>query len=127
MPKVTVFRTQGWASANCAFRACIIDEATGAPIVPATVSAIAWTVRQSVGPSAGSTTGSGSLSPVASYLFGSLSTVGWRQDTTGWNFRALLPASAFSAPGEYVVDFAFTLADGTTFPVKILHSVISRL
>lgn len=32
---------------------------------------------------------------VADVWFDTLSTVGWRADTTGWNFKATLPASVF--------------------------------
>lgn len=107
-------------------RARLYDDSTGALLLPANVNAIAYTVAQSAGPQQGTTTGSGNLSPVADYLFGSLSVVGWTADSLGWNFKATLPATAFPNPGDYVVDFLLTLADGSVFPVKAYHHASSR-
>lgn len=126
MAKPLTWQTDGWQSTRVTVRACLYDDSTGVPIVPSAVSSIAYTVKESVGPSAGTTTGSGSLSPVSSYLNSSLSVVGWTYDSTGWNFSASLPASCFPDAGDYVVDFVFTLTDGTTFPVKLYHHVRSR-
>ncbi len=126
MGKPITFQSNGWATTNTTFRAYIENDQTGTFIAPAAVTAIAYTVKQALGPSQGTTTGSGSLSPVSTYLLSSLSLVGWRVDSTGYNFQATLPASCFPDAGDYVVDFLFTIADGSTFPVKTLHHAYSR-
>lgn len=126
MGKPITFQTNGWAKTNTTVRAYIQDDATGINIVPSTVTAIAYTVTESLGVQAGTQTGSGALSPVATYLFTNLSTTGWFVDTTGYNFQATLPASAFPDPGDYVIDFLFTLSDSSTFPVKCYHHARSR-
>lgn len=127
MGKPTTFKTDGSCLTNTTVRAYIEDDLTGSNILRAAISAIAYTVTQAQGKRAGSVTGSGSLSPVATYLTDTLSTTGWTIDSTGYNFQATLPASAFPDPGEYVIDILFTLAsDGTTFPVKCFHHALSR-
>jgi hypothetical protein len=127
MPKPITFNTGGWVGTNTTFRAYVKDDATGSFILAAAVSSIAYTVKQAAGPSQGTTTGSGGLTPVSTYLLAALSTVGWTVDAIGYNFKAALPASCFPDAGDYVIDFVFTLAaDGSTFPVKCYHHARSR-
>jgi len=127
MGKPFTFPTEGWAATNTTFRAYVEDDSTGTIIAQAAVSSIAYTVKQSVGPSQGTTTGSGALSPVATYLLSALATTGWHVDNVGYNFKAALPAACFPDAGDYVIDFLFTLAaDGSTFPVKCYHHAKSR-
>lgn len=127
MGKPINFETSGWARTPGTVRAYIEDDVTGANIAVASVSAIAYSVTESIGKQQGTVTGTGSLSPVSTYLASSLSTTGWRVDQTGYNFQATLPATCFPDPGDYVIDFTFTLtADSSTFPVKCYHHAYSQ-
>lgn len=128
MGKPVTFQTDGWAATNTTIRAYIQDDATGINIVPSTVSAIAYTITEAMGPNQGHVYANAvALSPVGSYLNSSLSTTGWTVDSTGWNFLASLPAACFPDAGEYVIDLLFTLAaDSSTFPVKCYHHARSR-
>lgn len=125
MAKPITFETAGWEDSNTTFRAYIEDDSTGTAILAAAVSAIAYSVTQSLGPSQSDVTGSGSLSPVATYIT-NVSLTGWLVDNVGYNFKATLPAACFPEAGHYVVDFLFTLSDGSTFPVKCFHTAKSR-
>lgn len=121
------FSTKAFAQTNTTFRAYVRDDSTGAAMLPAALTAISYAVTQTVGPSVGTSTGSGSLSPVATYLSGTLSTVGWDIDSIGYNFKATLPASCFPDAGNYNVVFLGTLADGTTFIIAHCdHHAFSR-
>lgn len=128
MGKPNTFPTDGWKLTNTTIRAYVEDDLTGTIIVPGTVSAISYLVTQSVGPRQATVTGSGDLTPVASYLSATLSSTGWTVDTTGYNFQATLPATCFPDAGDYVIDFIGTLAlDGTTFVLaKCFHHCKSR-
>ena len=126
MAKPITFETAGWMNSNTTFRAYIEDDSTGSAIASSAVSAIAYTVTQSLGPTQSTQTGSGSLSPVSTYILSAVSLVGWLVDNVGYNFKATLPASCFPSAGDYVIDFLFTLSDGSTFPMKCFHHARSR-
>lgn len=124
--KPTTWQTEGWVATRVTVRARLYDDSTGLVLDPSNVAAIAYTVTGSTGPKQGIVTSSGGLSPVANYLNSTLSVTGWTYDSLGWNFKAPLPATAFPDPGDYVVDFVLTLADGSGFPVKTYHHARSR-
>lgn len=123
----SVFQTNGYSRTNTTIRAYVLDDQTGANMQQSVVSGIAYTVTSSLGNQQGNVTGSGSLSPVSTYLSNTLSTTGWTQDTRGYNFQATLPASCFPEAGQFAILLTFTLAaDGTTFVVKLDHHAWSR-
>ena len=124
--KPTTWQTEGWVATRVTVRARLYDDSTGLALDPSNVTAIAYTVTGATGPQQGIVTSSGGLSPVATCLNSTLSVVGWTYDSLGWNFKAPLPATAFPDPGDYVVDFVLTLADGSGFPVKAYHHARSR-
>lgn len=129
MGKPNTFYTDGWLNTNTTFRAYVEDDATGTIIAQAAVSAITYTVTESVGPQQGKVTANVvSLTPVSTYILAALSLTGWREDQTGFNFQATLPAAVFPDAGDYVVDFIGTLAsDGSTFVLaKCFHHCKSR-
>jgi hypothetical protein len=127
MGKIATFPTTGWKSTNVTIRAYVDNDQTGTHILAAAVSAISYTVTESLGPNQGTQITTGNLTPVASYLSDTLSTTGWTVDTVGYNFQATLPAACFPDAGEYVIDLIFTLAgDSSTFPVKLYHHARSR-
>ena len=127
MGQPNVFPTNGYAKTNTTIRAYVKDDQTGSNIQQSVVSAIAYTVTQSLGPQQGTVTGTGTFSPVATYLSNTLSTTGWLVDQIGFNFQATLPASCFPDPGQYTIDLIFTLAaDSTTFLVQCNHHAWSR-
>jgi hypothetical protein len=127
MGQPSVYQTNGYAKTNTTIRARVTDDAK-APLQQSALSSIAYTVTESQGPQQGAVTGSGSLSPVSTYLQNTLSTTGWFVDQTGFNFQATLPASCFPDPGQYMIDIIGTLsADGTTFVIgQCNHHAWSR-
>ena len=99
--------------------------ASNANITQATLSSISYLVRDIDAGSSGSVT----ALTIASVVFDTLQTGnGWDQDATGYNFRAILPASAFAwtpevdaaanpKPHRFQVEVRFTPSSGEQFVI----------
>ena len=129
MPAPFKFRTNGYKLTDTSFKARV-QSPPGTDIQQSTISAIAYTVTEMVGPQQGTVTGSGTLS-VPSVVFNSLQTPStdpsWTADNTGYNFSANIPGADFPDAGDYVVEFLFTPSGGgSTFPVIFYHHCNSR-
>jgi hypothetical protein len=44
----------------------------------------------------------------------------WTEDTTGYNFKYTVPASAFQAVSTHKVNFVFTPVTGSAQPIKVI-------
>lgn len=124
MPRPKKYRTTGVATIDSTF-AARVQSPPGTDIAQSSISAITYTVEESVGLQAGTQTGSGIL-VIGSVVFNILQTSAidpsWAQDNTGYNFRATLPGANFPDAGEYVVLFLITpTGGGSAFPIECLH------
>ena len=124
MSQPVKFRTTGWKGVDTFFKNRA-QSPPGTDILQSTISAIAYTVKESIGPQQGVLTGSGSL-VVSATVFNTLQTPStdpsWTQDNTGYNFSANLPASCFPDVGDYVVTFLLTpTGGGSAFPIVFFH------
>jgi hypothetical protein len=102
-----------WEDATAVMLARLLG-ADGDEVVQADISSIACKVFDSSGVQI--------VAPsivVSSVIYETLQTGSeWTVDSLGYNFRHALPTTAFPTGGEtYIVEYVFTAADGSVFPV----------
>jgi hypothetical protein len=118
-------RTEGWEDTPWTFIAYVTrdnaDNEVG--VVQADVSAITvavWDADRSVETLA-STVVDKTTTVFNTPLTGSL----WTEGAPGFNFKHRVPATAFPEPGEYRVEYLFTLTGNVTYPVVFIHTAKS--
>ena len=115
-----VTRTNGFEDAASTFLARVVGE-DAALLLIANVTSISYKVYDTTD---GSESATGSLT-VSSVIFDTLQTdARWTVDTTGYNFKFLMPASAFPAGDRlYRVEFLFTVTGSIPAFVVFDHYV----
>lgn len=97
----------------------LMDRITGvdaANITQASVDTIAYVIRKN-----GAEVASDSLTKT-DVVFDTLSTGnGWTEDTTGWNFKWVVPGSNFASEGTYYIEI--TITDTNGFVSKVMWVV----
>ena len=102
-----------------------ITGSDGNNLQQADLTSIAYTVRDNNDSGASEVT-SGTLT-IADVVFDSLQTdARWTKDSTGYNFRATIPAAAFPSTSDYRVQITFTETTGETFPLWFDATVLDN-
>ena len=110
------WQTKGWTDTPTPFLARVQRDQAGAAVdlKQADCASITWTATGNRGGG-----GSGTL-VISSTIYDTIQTgTTWTYDAEGFNFRAVLPATAFGTPGRYHVVFEVALTDGTSFPAAV--------
>lgn len=111
-----VHEFSGWEDTPVALMARVTGE-DAALITQASIDSITIDVYRMVGSSAVAVGTQGSLT-VADVVFDTLQTDSrWTEDSTGYNFRYTVPAARFATAGRHRIEFWFTGADGSVFPL----------
>ncbi len=113
-----------FGSSDTAFWGRIVNPTTGVLVTQGALSSITWTVRNL---GSGLTVASGTLT-VSAAIFNTLqlTDAAWVQDAIGYNFKTILPGTAFAfaavndaagfpQPRTFLVSFHFTTAAGQVF------------
>lgn len=117
-----LYKSAGWTAL------ARIQLPSGANATQASLSSITFKVSDN----SGSNTATGTL-VIGTVIFDTLRGTTavpdsrWTEDSTGFNFAAELPASAFPVQGNYRIEFTFTPASGAAFPLIFEGPALSRL
>ena len=117
MAERLITKANVWEDSDCVCMARVVgidaDE-----ITQADVSSIALKVFDEDAADPDTAVSEASLT-VSAVVFDTLQTdARWQVDTTGYNFRYTIPAAALATGDHtYTVEFVFTMADTTKFPV----------
>lgn len=117
MKPTDVLATEGWEDAALTVMARVQKDATN--ITQAALSNIYCRVYDS-----SDTLQASPSVTISSAVFDTLQTDSrWTADSTGYNFRFTVPASAFATAGKYRIEFIFDPASGDDFALVVKHYV----
>lgn len=121
MPKPQRYHTTGFTQTDLPLL-CRVHDNAGQFINRASIVSISYAVKKTDGTDAGEdATG---LLIANSCVFDSFQTdPPWTQDTTGYNFSAVIPGVAFPLPGQYEVEIKFTQFAGSPFFISVVASI----
>ena len=121
----SAFRVQGWEDGPLVVFARIRGHG-GSYITQASLSGITCTVFNY---GAGYTSVATPSVSVSSVVFDTVQTATddprWTADSTGFNFRHTVPASAFTASGQYRIEYVFDPVSGDDFVLVVDADILS--